>query len=213
MKVVAFAPIRLNNTRLPGKNLLPLGKKPLLNWAVEHVDELGIDNYVYCSNEQVKTQFTSQKVRFLQRPADLDNDGVLGEDIYRSFAEKVPADVYLLYHVTSPLMASRYYQMGIDAVIRKGYDSAFSVAEVKTFCLFQGRPLNFREGTKLPRTQDLEPVHQITSGFFVYTHEVLHKLGCRIGRNPMAVVVDEHAAIDIDYKLDYDVARLIVGDI
>ena len=214
MKVVAFTPIRLNNTRLPGKNLLLLDNKPLLWWAIEHVDKLGIPNYVYCSDDGIIDHIKDiPGAQFLRRPPELDSDNILGEDIYRAFAEAVEADVYLLYHVTSPLMHPKYYNRGVNAVTQEGHDSAFSVAEVKTFCLYRGQALNFRPGTNLPKTQDLEPVLQLTSGFFVYTREVLMKLGCRIGNNPLPIVVDDEAAIDIDYRLDYDVSRLIKGDI
>ena len=32
MKVASFIPIKLNNQRLPGKNTLPLGKKPMCEY-------------------------------------------------------------------------------------------------------------------------------------------------------------------------------------
>lgn len=212
MKVVAFTPIRLNNVRLPNKNLRDLGGMPLLNWAIKSVDAVkDVDNYIWCSKPSIVKSVISQKVRFLRRPKSLDEDNVLGEDIYRSFVSRVEADAYLLYHVTSPLMKPKFIREAIDAVVKKGYDSAFSVYPVQTFCWYKGRPVNFEAG-KLPRTQDLEPVYRLTSGFFLFTREVLMQGGSRIGHNPKEIVVDEASAIDIDYFEDLQQARALIGD-
>jgi CMP-N-acetylneuraminic acid synthetase len=200
----------LNNVRLPNKNLLDLGGMPLLNWAIKSVDCLkDVDNYIWCSKPSIVKSVISDKVRFMRRPKTLDEDNVLGEDIYRSFASRVEADAYLLYHVTSPLMKLKYLREAVDAVTQKGYDSAFSVFPVQTFCWFGGKPLNFQLGA-MPRTQDLKPVQQLTSGFFLFTREVIMQGGCRIGQKPKAIEVDYPSSIDIDYKIDYDIARLLV---
>ena len=56
MKVVSFIPIKLNNQRLPGKNTLPLGNKPMCNYIFDTVNQIkSIDErYVYCSDESIK---------------------------------------------------------------------------------------------------------------------------------------------------------------
>ena len=84
-KVVAFVPIKLNNQRLPGKNLLPLGGKPLCRYIFETLLEVdGIDRvYAYCSDERLRG-FLPDGVEFLERDAKLDGDLVKGLDIYRS---------------------------------------------------------------------------------------------------------------------------------
>ena len=43
MKIVSFIPIKLNNQRLPGKNILPLGEKYMCNYifdCINQIDEL-----------------------------------------------------------------------------------------------------------------------------------------------------------------------------
>jgi len=185
---------------------------PLLNWAIKSVDCLkDVDNYIWCSKPSIVKSVISDKVRLMRRPKTLDEDNVLGEDIYRSFVSRVEADAYLLYHVTSPLMKLKYLREAVDAVTQKGYDSAFSVFPVQTFCWYKDRPVNFHPG-KLPRTQDLEPVYRLTSGFFLFTREVILQGGSRIGQRPKAIEVDQASAIDIDYFEDLQQARALIGD-
>ena len=55
MKIAAIMPIKLNNERLPGKNVMLLGGKPLLQHeliALQNSNHLE-DIYVFCSNEAV----------------------------------------------------------------------------------------------------------------------------------------------------------------
>ena len=56
-KVVALVPIKLNNERLPGKNIRPFtGGKPLINYTLSTLLEVSniSEIYVYCSNEEIK---------------------------------------------------------------------------------------------------------------------------------------------------------------
>lgn len=41
MKVVSFIPIKLNNQRLPGKNLLDLAGRPVCDYLFNTVAEVG----------------------------------------------------------------------------------------------------------------------------------------------------------------------------
>lgn len=56
MKVVLFIPIKLNNQRLPGKNLMDLNGKPMCDYIFQTVKQVSnIDEkYVYCSDEKIQ---------------------------------------------------------------------------------------------------------------------------------------------------------------
>lgn len=56
MKVVSFIPIKLNNQRLPGKNLMDLNGKPMCDYIFQTVKQVrNIDEkYVYCSDEKIQ---------------------------------------------------------------------------------------------------------------------------------------------------------------
>jgi len=209
MRVAAFTPIRLNNTRLPGKNLMPLGDRPMLNYAIEAVDALGLPNFVWCSDPSVMTDVDSKHAEFLERPVELDGNDVLGEDIYRAFAERVYADIYLLYHVTSPLLRTEYFRQGVDAVVSGEHDSAFSVRRSRTFVFVDDVPYNFEPG-KLPQTQNLPVMHLATSGFFVFERDVLMMGGSRIGKTPKPIEVDMAGAVDIDEQEDFNNAETLL---
>ena len=69
MKIVGVMPIKLHNERLPGKNTMLLGGKPLIQYALEAVRQSQSvhEMYVYCSSEEIKS-YLPDGVRFLKRP-------------------------------------------------------------------------------------------------------------------------------------------------
>jgi CMP-N-acetylneuraminic acid synthetase len=211
MKTVALVPIKLNNQRLPGKNLAPLGGKPLLRYILDTLKRVdGIDNiYVYCSDESIQ-KYIPEKITFLKRDSTLDSDMVKGLEIYRTFQVAVDADVYLLAHATSPFIRAESIQVALNAVLSGFYDSAFAARELRMFAWYRNEPLNYNL-SDIPRTQDIEPVKVETSAFYIFRKEVLTLYNRRIGYKPYIQVVNEIEAIDIDYPEDLQLASAIIA--
>ena len=213
MKVVALVPIKLNSQRVPKKNLRDLGGRPLL-WHVCHTLTMvqGIDEVcVYCSSDEVE-QFLPESVRYVKRPAWLDENEVRGAQIYEQFISQVDADFYVLAHTTSPFLSCEAIERGVAAIRSGEYDSAFTAQRIQTFALYEGKPLNY-ELTDVPRTQDMEPVWVETSGFYMFSKDLFMKEHRRIGHRPLIVEVTPIEAIDIDEPQDFAMAEAIAASV
>lgn len=212
MRTVAFVPIKLNNQRLPGKNLLPLGGRPLCEYIFEALLEVKeIDDvYAYCSDDSLCSYLPS-KVKFLKRDEKLDGDYIKGNQIYESFINEVNADIYILAHATSPFTKPSSISHGLSKVLSGDYDSALAVEKKQTFAWFNGKPLNYKI-EDIPRTQEIEPVWLETSSFFIFKKELFIKHKRRVGFAPFLVEIKGAEAIDIDEADDYKMAQMIVGD-
>lgn len=202
MKTVAFVPIKLNNERLPNKNILPLNGKPLCYYIFSRLLELNLKTYVYCSDEKIK-EFIPKDVIFLKRSVELDKNTTKGLKIYNSFVNEINADAYILAHATSPFTKATTIKKCIDSF--ENYDSAFTVLKYQTFSWFKNKTINYNLND-IPRTQDLEPVYIETSSIYCFKKEVILK-NRRIGNNPNFVEVDLVEAIDIDTESDYNFAK------
>ena len=210
MKTVAFVPVRLNSKRVIGKNLKPLGGKPLMCYILETLAKIkSIDEvYLYCSNEEVK-KYLPDGVKFLKRPAFLDRDETLGKEIYDEFTKAIDADVYILAHTTSPFIKQETIENALDKIINGGHDSAFSAEKIQTFAWYNGEPLNY-DLKEIPRTQTIEPVYVETSAFFMFSRDVWKIQGQRIGFKPYMAIVDKIEGIDIDWPEDFEMAERIL---
>ena len=211
MKVVALVPIKLNSQRLPHKNILDLGGKPLCYHMTSNlVNVKGIDEaYVYCSDESIK-EYLPEKIKFKKRDPYLDGDLVKGQEIYERFINDVNADIYVLAHATAPFIKQETIQNALDKVLSEEYDSALSVKRVQTFTWYKGKTLNY-DLEDIPRTQDIEPIFYETSAFYIFRKEVFTEMGKRrIGNKPYFQEIDDIEAVDIDYPDDFKFAQAIM---
>ena len=211
MKVVAFAPIRLNSKRVVGKNLKLLGAKPLMWYILETLTRVPQINevYVYCSQDAI-IPYLPEGVKFLKRDTTLDRDETLGEDIYDAFIKEVDADVYLLGHTTSPFIKAETISCEIEEVVSGRHDSAFSAQKVQTFTWYEGKPLNYNL-KEIPRTQTIEPVFVETSAFYIFQRHIWTERHQRVGECPYMALVGPIEGIDIDYPEDFEFAEKIIS--
>ena len=210
MKVVAFIPIKLNNERIPGKNLKSFGdgtplihliEKNILN--VNSIDE----RYVYCSSDQIK-EYIIPGITYIKRPEVLDTSMTRCNDIIKSFVNDIDADIYIMAHATSPFVTSEHIQECLDAVISGKYDSAYAAVKMQNFIWYHGKPLNFEINNNL-RTQDMEPIFCELSTPFVFTKDAFFKTGGRTGENPYCCQCSTVEGIDIDYPEDFELANTV----
>lgn len=211
MSIVAIMPIKLNNERCPGKNTRLLGDKPLLAHELDNLKRTGLCDSinVYCSDEAV-IPFIPEGVNFVKRPSFLDLPTSNFNQIFENFMNTVDAEVYVYAHATAPFITVDTMQQCIEAVKSGEYDSAFCASKIQTFLWKNGEPLNF-DASNLPRTQDLDPIYQETSGVYVFTKEVFKKYGRRIGVNPFIKEVTFKETVDIDNPEDFDLAEALIN--
>lgn len=210
MKTIAIMPIKLNNERLPGKNTMDLGGKPLLQHELLALRETGMaqEIYVYCSDEAV-CPYLPEGVTFLKRPAQLDLPTSNFTQIFTAFSNAVPADIYVYAHATAPFITVDTMKECIVAVQSGEYDSAFCATKIQDFLWQDSEPLNF-DAANVPRSQDLKPIYRETSGVYVFTKEVFKRTHRRIGQKPYIKEVTFKEAVDINNPEDFDLARALV---
>ena len=92
-----------------------------------------------------------------------------------------------------------------DHIVQKLHEQGRSSVGIKT--------CSNRELDNFPRTQDLEPLYEETSGFYIYNSSVITSLNRRIGEKPYIVEVNEIEAVDIDEKEDFQIADAIYNSL
>ena len=211
MTIAGFMPIKLHNERCPGKNTRLLGNKPLLQYELDNLKATGLCDSisVFCSNEAV-IPYLPEGVTFVKRPEYLDLPTSNFTQFTEVFTEKQDADIYVMAHATAPFISIETMTELIEAVKSGNYDSAFCAQKIQTFLWQENKPLNF-DPSNLPRTQDLKPIYQETSGVYVFRKEVFQKFRRRIGQKPYIKVVSFKEAIDIDEEEDFSIAEAMLN--
>lgn len=210
MKVVAVVPMKLNNQRLPQKNTRCFTNgKPLCSYILETLKRITkIDEiYVYCSNPEIK-KYIPNDIKYLTRSQTLDKNETKMNEVLQCFAKTIPADIYVMTHTTAPFINAKSIEKGLEAVMSGKYDSAFAAKKIQDFLWKDGKPFNY-DLENIPRTQDLQPIYQETSGFYIFRSNVICSQKRRIGDNACIVEVGEIEAVDIDEQEDFLIADAI----
>jgi CMP-N-acetylneuraminic acid synthetase len=211
MKVTAVVPIKLNNERLPGKNLKMLGDRPLIQYILHTLTSIPLINavYVYCSDERV-CDFLPAGIRFLKRPEFLDLPSCRINQVIDCFISDVESDIYVLAHVTAPFLHVETVQECIEKVKKGEHDSAFTVSRIQDFLWTKGSPFNFAP-SDVPRTQDLVPIYKETTGLYVFTKQCYVENHARTGRYPYMKEVSLKESVDINNPEDFKLAEYVLN--
>jgi CMP-N-acetylneuraminic acid synthetase len=211
MRVTAVVPIKLNNERLPGKNLKMLGDKPLIQYILHTLTSIPIIDtvYVYCSDEHV-CDFMPERVRFLKRPEFLDFSSAHFNQIFDCFISEVASDIYVLAHATAPFLRPETIAECIEEVRNGKHDSAFTATRIQDFLWMNGHPLNF-DPSDIPRSQDLVPIYRETTGLYIFTERSYAENHTRIGKHPYIREVSFKESVDINNPEDFELAEYVLN--
>jgi|GEM_PF-806610 len=210
MVVAAIVPIKLSSRRLPNKNFLKLGEKPLSYHifakllSIDEIDEV----YCYTSQPQIM-QLYPKETRLLLRPRNLDTDETRANELFGYAVSQLDEKIIVLCHATGPFISEESICAGVRAVTSGKYDCALAVRRMQTYCWFEDKPLNY-DPNRMKQTQDLSPVYAETSGLYVFQRDSYLQYGTRVYGKPFLVEVDEREAIDIDEPKDFNLARSLL---
>ncbi|MBE5803026.1 MAG: acylneuraminate cytidylyltransferase family protein [Clostridiales bacterium] len=212
MKTACFIPIKANSERVVGKNLRVVNGKKLYEYLCEHVIEANVfdDVYVDTNSPEVAEYALKKGFHVIERKPELAKNTANGNDLLVHQFELYPDyDYYFQLFVTAPYMQPETIRACYDRLLASDeYDSCFTATESHSFYWLAGTPINYRPGI-LPRSQDLPPVYEETTGLYGICRDSLNRYRCRIGRKPYIHIVNKFEAIDINTEEDMKVAEYI----
>jgi len=118
-------------------------------------------------------------------------------------------DYYFQLFATAPFLQPKTIKNCVTKLTEgEEYDSCFTAVKHNSFFWLNKHPVNYQPYI-LPRSQDLEPLIEETTGLYGITKKSLEKYRCRIGRNPYVYFVDKFEAVDINNEMDFKIAEII----
>lgn len=212
MKTACFIPIKANSERVPGKNLRLLNGKKLYMYICEHVKDANVfdDVYIDTNSVEIADYAVSMGFKVIERKPELALNTANGNDLLVYHYQEYPEyDYYFQLFATAPYMQSETIRACYNALTSsEEYDSCFTALENHSFYWFANTPINYRPGI-LPRSQDMMPVVEETTGLYGISKDSLSRYRCRIGRKPYMHFVSKFEAVDINTEEDLKVAEHI----
>jgi CMP-N-acetylneuraminic acid synthetase len=208
--------MRHHSQRVPGKNYRPLAGKPLYQHiletltAVPEVTSIMVDTDSEPVMAGLRENFP--QVKIIQRPEHLRAPEIPMNEILAYDMAQLEADFYLQTHSTNPLLKAETISGAIQKFLAAypAFDSMFSVTRLQTR-LWDSltRALNHNPAILL-QTQDLPPVYEENSCFYLFTRQNLLARRNRMGERPLMFEIPRLEAVDIDEEADFEIADLLM---
>ncbi|MFN0719107.1 cytidylyltransferase domain-containing protein [Vibrio cyclitrophicus] len=222
-RVIAIIPARGGSKRLPRKNILPLGGKPMIGWTIEAVQNSAyVDDIFISTDDQEIVDVVSQFGLTVPelRPEELSTDTATTQSVLFYTLEKYAkeADIVVLLQPTSPFRSAKHIDEALESLVEK---SAFSVVSV-TPCEHPPQWSNMlpsngsmkgfiRSGANV-RSQDLSDYYRLNGAIYVYDIKRLtientmeHK------EDTFAYIMPNECSVDIDNKVDFNMAEFLLS--
>lgn len=206
MKVGCFIPVKQFSERVKGKNFRPVNGIPLYQIVISKAvkSDRFTDIYVDTDSEEVAKFAIDLGCKHIEREQELSKNTANGNDLLVSHFLKNPGyDYYFQIFVTAPLMSVKTIQESVDGLIHSAeHDSVFTTIAHNGFFWRAGMPISYRPDL-LPRSQDLVPIEEETTGLYGINKIALDKYRCRIGAKPLTIHVIKTEAIDLNNEDDF----------
>lgn len=216
MLFTAIIPIKKESERLANKNFLDFNGAPLFHYIlltlekVDCIDEILIDtDCIDDIKEFCETKISKAKI--IKRPTHLLGNNVVMNQLLEYNLKSASNEYVFQTHVTNPLLSEITIKEACDFYLQNlpKYSSLFSVNKYqKRFFYVDGKPIN-HELTKMLPTQNIQPVYEENSNFFIFSKQSFHNSKNRISDNAYLFEISKLESIDIDYEEEFKLAELI----
>ena len=229
MKVTAFIFARGGSKGLPGKNIRPLGGKPLIAWSIEHALAVQRIGRVIVSTDSMEIAAVAREygaeVPFI-RPAELARDDspewLAWRHALNYLLDKngVLPEVMVSVPTTAPLRLPLDIENCLDEYEKNDTDMVITVTDAHRSPYFNMVKTNI-DGTvglvippqsAIVRRQDAPAVFDMATVAYVARSEFVMSHNASFEGRVRAVHVPAERAIDIDTLLDFRIAACLMAD-
>jgi len=226
MNVLGVVPARGGSKAIPGKNLAPLGGRPLLAYTADAARASRRLSRVVVSTDDAGIADAARALglEVLLRPADLARDDTPMLPVLQHAARELArcgfaADALVLLQPTSPLRRAEHIDRAIDLLEATGADSVVSVVEVPhpftpvSVLRLEGDRLHpYLDSETVTRRQDKPRLFARNGPAVLAVRTRVLDEGSLYGHDSRPLLMAPVESIDIDGPEDLALAALLVGD-
>lgn len=225
-RVLGIIPARAGSKRLPGKNMLLLDGKPIIDWTINAAKKSGcIDEIVVTSDDLAVSEVAnSSGVTFLERPPILATDTAKTVDVVLHVVNEYKRrgchyDVIILLQPTSPLRSAEDISNALSLFINNDASSVVSMCMVEHSPLLtcqlnsDGDLSNFYFSIKnlSSRSQDLPTYFRLNGAIYISRLDDFVREASFFSNPGFPYIMPIERSIDIDNEIDYLTAQVFMN--
>lgn len=229
MKILCIIPARAGSKGIPGKNIIEIGGRPLIDYSIQPaltlLSEQKIDEVIVSTDSEEIAEVAKSlgaAVPFL-RPAEISADNSKSIDFILHaldfYKEKnIFFDTVLLLQPTSPLRTDQDIQAAVEMYRKSGNDSLISVYRedyINDLVMYKmdmdqinSIPLNPLHNMGI-RRQEHGAIYVRNGSIYISSIELIQK-GLIIGDKPALYEMDKSKSINLDTPEDLEILRKMI---
>jgi CMP-N,N'-diacetyllegionaminic acid synthase len=220
MNIVALIPARGGSKGITDKNLQTIGGRSLIQICIETASKVSLFSEIYVSSDSEKILSIGRKfgARLVKRPKELSNDLARAEHVVQHFLENFTdaymQDLIIVYLQPTSPFTSPY---SIEACITKYLENVRPVVSVKLANEHPNKMFTINHlGNLSPYSnnpqptknrQDLQQLFLPSGGVYVFSAADFFNYQTIPVLNAIPYLVNGNETLDIDSRLDLEVAR------
>lgn len=213
--IIALIPLRGGSKSIPGKNIKPLGGKPLCAWALEAAFQSGIFERLIVSTDSTEIAGVVKKIgiplEVIMRPSEYATDTATTESVMLHAASLIDFEVMAIIQATSPLTRPIDFAEAYDQFKKQEADSLVACVRLKRFFWSdEGQPINYNPLHR-PMRQQFRGTLWETGAFYFTKRRILEECKCRLGGKIAVYELPEDLAADIDEPEDWERLERIIA--
>jgi len=212
MKIVSLITARGGSKGIPLKNIVDVNGKPLIWYSINASSKSKVsETWVSTDSEEIASLSEHYGAKSLNRPTYLANDIIMPDDSIIHFAECVDFDYVVFIQPTSPLIKSKYIDIGIEMIKSGVYDSVFTATKEHWIPRWDKniQPVDWNIYER-PRRQDKPELYTENGMFYITKRESLLSSKLRYSGNMGVVEIPLMDSFQVDNKEDLELIRKII---
>jgi CMP-N-acetylneuraminic acid synthetase len=216
-----FTIIKARSERVPNKNFLDVGGKPLWRWLIDELSDFQV--YINTDSDELYHELERfehvvpirRSEQHIEWEKNAEHRGSPVMDMVREFCEDYlqESEDFALVHVTSPFLKAQTLEAAFKLYEQSDFHSLHSVKKIQDCVMSQNvndlQPMNFTFN-RIARTQDLEPIYQSLGAFFILNSNKLRRESYnRLNQNSKVIPVSALEALEIDNADELELVRLV----
>lgn len=216
---LAIIPARGGSVGLPGKNIRPLGGRPLIAWTVRAALVSGCFDRVIVSTDSEEIAAAAldagAEVPFL-RPAQLATGEARSADVVRHALDQVrPVDKFALLQPTSPFRSAQHIRSALAVLEKSRASSLVSVCSGKPlqwhYHLSEGALLQpVSAAGRVNKRQDAQPIFSPNGAIYMCDVAAFRAADSFFLADTVGFEMNHIDSLDIDDPTDFDLASAVV---
>jgi len=218
-QIICVIPARGGSKRVPNKNILPLGGKPLVVHSIEQAKQSQLISRIIVSTNDPRIAEISKKsgAEVIIRPENISGDKATSESAIQHCIKEVEnggffPDLIVFLQCTSPIRNPGDIDAAIEKLYSENADSLLSVCSNERFLwrpvAGNMQPVNY-DYLKRPRDQDHPEEYAENGSMYIFKPEVMRKNGNRLGGKIAVYQMDYWSSFQVDSMEDYELCEWI----